>query len=355
MRGWHYMGMMINFGFLGGLIFYRFICIREERFLQQNIFVIVWLPLELVMKGVMEPVHLLKDIVCTPDDPSSNSFKKESAINAEGGEDMPHEKSEKLQQYEEHLADKSKVMLKEDFTTLTVLCFMTENVEKHMIVEEKRSQMLWSAVTSQIFVSLMLACMAYAIFVNENSEYPISQPHNFFLMLIKAPTILALHFLLSPEVENGMRIMKFANQQVDQFVEGGSEVAFILGFVQCAQAFGTTLVCLRLLAFQHSIQHSIIHFVALEMIMEFGVLYFESQSHIGNKLTTLCHHHPVAKNKGADIVWADRSCFHKCARVLYRILRLYYISCIFYMLPFWMYFILFNSEGGDPARSHGHH
>jgi hypothetical protein len=138
-------------------------------------------------------------------------------------------------------------------------------------------------------------------------------------------------------------------------VDGGSQVAFILGLVQCLQAFGTTLVCLRLLAFQHSIQHSIIHFVALEMIMEFGTLYFESQHHIGNKLTTLCHKHPVATVKGDDIVWKDRTCFHKCARILYRTFRLYYISCMFYMLPFWMYFILFNAEGGDPARSNGHH
>jgi hypothetical protein len=122
----------------------------------------------------------------------------------------------------------------------------------------------------------MLFCIFYAILVNENEEYPMHQPHNFMLMLIKAPTILALHFLLSPEVENGMRIMKFANQQHDQFVPGGSQIAFILGLIQCLQALGTTIVCIRLLTFQHSIQHSIIHFVALEMIMEFGKLYFES-------------------------------------------------------------------------------
>jgi len=34
MRKWHYLGMLQSFGFLGGLIFYRFICISEERFLQ---------------------------------------------------------------------------------------------------------------------------------------------------------------------------------------------------------------------------------------------------------------------------------------------------------------------------------
>jgi hypothetical protein len=86
---------------------------------------------------------------------------------------------------------------------------------------------------SEIFVTTMLLCMSYAILVNENNEYPMHQPHNFYLMIIKAPTIMALHLLLSPEVENGMRIMKFSNQQSDQFVPGGSQISFILGLIQC--------------------------------------------------------------------------------------------------------------------------
>jgi len=121
-------------------------------------------------------------------------------------------KSLALKTYEEELGDKSEVELKEDFTTLTVLAFMTHNAEKYMIVAQKRSSLFWSCLMSQIFVTTMLICISYAILVNENKEYPRHQPHNFMLMVIKAPTILALHFLLSPEVENGMRIMRFANQ-----------------------------------------------------------------------------------------------------------------------------------------------
>jgi hypothetical protein len=168
------------------------------------------------------------------------------------------------------------VSFKEDFTTATVLVFLKKNVHHHMFVPDKRASILWSCLMSQLMVTLMLSYIGWAIIINENDEYPITQPHNFQLMMIKLPTILALHFLLSPEVENGMRIMKYANQQAEQFVEGGDQIAFFLGLVQYAQAILTTVVCIRLLAFQHSIQHSIIHFVALEMIMEFGKLYWES-------------------------------------------------------------------------------
>lgn len=60
----------------------------------------------------------------------------------------------------------------------------------------------------------------------------MEQAHSFQLFLIKIPCVIALHFHLSPEVENGMAIMKFANQRNYKFVEGGSELAFVLGFSQ---------------------------------------------------------------------------------------------------------------------------
>lgn len=86
------------------------------------------------------------------------------------------------------------------------------------------------------------------------------------------------------------------------------------------------------------------------MIMEFGALYFESQ--IDNKLMPIMHHKPKKSIKGKDIKFGDRSCFHKLARVVYRGFRLFYVSAIFYMLPYWMPIILFHAEGGDPAREH---
>jgi hypothetical protein len=87
--------------------------------------------------------------------------------------------------------------------------------------------------------------------------------------------------------------------------------------------------------------------------MEFGKLYFESQ--LDNKLKPMMHHAPKDEVKGREIVWAERSCFHKCARVIYRGFRLFYIAGIFYMLPFWIAILLFVSPGGDPAAEGGHH
>lgn len=90
--------------------------------------------------------------------------------------------------------------------------FLTENVDHYMIVSAKRGQLLWSAITSQALVLIMLYCIYHALAVNENNFYTRQVSHSFELHLVKFPTLVALHLLLSPEVGNGMKIMKYANQ-----------------------------------------------------------------------------------------------------------------------------------------------
>jgi hypothetical protein len=87
-----------------------------------------------------------------------------------------------------------------------------------------------------------------------------------------------------------------------------------------------------MLTYQHTVQHCIVHFVALEVVMEISNMYFESLK--GNLLKEVLHHPPDMVKSGSDISMSDRSCFHKGARVLYKILRCFYVSVIFYFIPF---------------------
>ena len=73
--------------------------------------------------------------------------------------------------------------------------------------------------------------------------------------------------------------------------------------------------------------------------MDIKNLYFESLK--TNKLKEIIHHAPKIIVKGKDIKFSDRSCYHKGARIIYKILRYFYASVIFYFLPFSMFFIQF--------------
>lgn len=259
-------------------------------------------------------------------------------------------KGEDLISFEKKLSDKSRLHLHENFITMTVLCFLKRNVEEQRIVHSKRGSVLWSCLMLLLTEFTMIYCVSFAIYRNENAEFNRSQAHSFQLYLIKVPCVIALHFLLSPEVENGMRIMKYANQQAHMFIEGGSELAFFLGFLQGLMAIAVQVICLRMLAFQHSIAHSIIHFVALEAILELPMLYFESL--IDNKLKVIMHDLPVVEKRGRDIKMSDRSCYHKVARVIYRMYRAVYVSAIYYFIPYAVIFYQWTYEGGDPAVAH---
>ena len=97
-------------------------------------------------------------------------------------------------------------------------------------------------------------------------------------------------------------------------------------------AFLTMTVNMRMLAFNASISYSIHYFVSLVVIVEFSKYYFDSL--IENKVRVVMNKHPHNEKKGKDIVFSERSCFHKFARVLYKVLRTFYVSCVYYFLPF---------------------
>ena len=71
--------------------------------------------------------------------------------------------------------------------------------------------MLYSCLMVQVVVLLMLGCTIYAMVIDEDGEYTPHISHNFAVWLVKLSCATALHFLLYPEVANGMAIMKFTN------------------------------------------------------------------------------------------------------------------------------------------------
>lgn len=40
------------------------------------------------------------------------------------------------------------------------------------------------------------------------------------------------------------------------------------------------------------------------------------------------------KNRGRNIKWAERRCFHKGGRIIYKACRAFYVSVVYYMIPF---------------------
>lgn len=220
-----------------------------------------------------------------------------------------------------------------------------------MIHPERRAYLLNQAIIVEGIVLTMLSCMVYGLYTNEaGADYQFS--HTFTVFFIKLPCSIALHLLLYPEVCIGMNVMKFANQNPNLFVKNGSEIAFLLGFLQVVMALFCESINVFLLTYQHTVDHCIIHFVALEVIMDVPNMYFEAM--MDNKLKEFVHHQPRPERekiigedgnerfqRGKDIIFSKRSCFHKFARILYKVTRGFYVGFIFYFVPVAVLFLQF--------------
>jgi hypothetical protein len=157
--------------------------------------------------------------------------------------------------------------------------------------------MLYSSLMVHFVVIVMLLCMLYAMSINEEGEYTPNISHNFAVWLVKFPCAVALHFMLYPEVANGMAVMKFSNNQSDLFVCNGSEISYILGLLQVLSALFCEFINIYMLTYQHTVSHCIVHFVALEVIMDVSNMYFEALK--GNMLKEVLHHSPEVKKSGS--------------------------------------------------------
>jgi hypothetical protein len=104
--------------------------------------------------------------------------------------------------------------------------------------------MLYSTLIVAFVVCSMLGCMVYQIIT---SNEKLSFPHEFSVFYVKFPCAIALHFCLYPEVAKGMELMKFSNNHPELFVECGSEISFMIAFIQvftalCAEGINITLL-----------------------------------------------------------------------------------------------------------------
>lgn len=210
----------------------------------------------------------------------------------------------------------------------------------------------------------MLVIICYAIITNEQNRYDPSFAHNFPTFLVKIACVMALHFVLYPEVAKGLNIMKLANQHHTLFVDFGASVAYLLGLTQVSLATICEFINLFMLTYQHTIAHCIIHFVAFKIVVDLSNIYFESLMNTKLKVIVEHQYQPEMddeyreKNKKTRDIFSERTCFHKIARLIYKVYRCMFVSLNFYFTPFivvYWQFLVKPLHGGHAAGGHGGH
>ena len=174
-------------------------------------------------------------------------------------------------------------------------------------------------------------CMA-VVLVNDPS-YKIYVTSEHALLLVKVICTAALHLMLFPEIAQSMTVMKYIINHQSEFT--CPNVAFSIIFVAFFINILAELMNIYMLLYQYKVDYCIIHFVALEIIVEIPGIFMSSL--IDDKLIkrVFCDHNLEIKFKGSELdFWKDRSILNKGQRIIYRVSRSIYISFIFYFCPF---------------------
>lgn len=96
---------------------------------------------------------------------------------------------------------------------MTCLCYLKKTTNMYLLLPSKQSQMLYASIITAMQQLAMMICIVYAMMTNEENQYNAYFAHSFALFYVKFPCCVALHFFLYPEVQKGLRIMKFSNNQ----------------------------------------------------------------------------------------------------------------------------------------------
>jgi len=148
----------------------------------------------------------------------------------------------------------------------------------------------------------------FTSFINDE-EYIIYANSEYSVLLAKFYSSCALHLMLYPEIARSMQLMKYIVNHQEKFTN--PFIAFLIAFISLINNSGTEIINIALLLYQHSVEHAIIHFVALEVIAEVPHIYMGSLVNDNLKEIVFEERHLHVTNHGNGIKFRDRSCLSK--------------------------------------------
>ena len=122
----------------------------------------------------------------------------------------------------------------------------------------------------------MIVTMGISVFVTGGDTYEIYPNQQFAVVLAKFICSSALHLMLFPFVERSMNHMKYINNHPKNFTN--PDIAFLIALSSFIVNILAELINIYLLTYQHNVEHCIIHFVALEVIVEIPHILVGSMS-----------------------------------------------------------------------------
>jgi hypothetical protein len=243
----------------------------------------------------------------------------------------------------EELTQKDSIEFDENFYSLTVLCFLKDVKAKYALSSNMQNSNFFNCVQIIVMQMIVIYCELWNLFIDELED---DQKEEYFyttkfpIMIVRFPCAVAIAMELHPKVKEGMDIMKFANNQTELFSQRGSRIAFFLGITNVIVVTSLFVLNIIKLADFDSVEQCVKDYITFKMAIEIPSMFYNA---LADKAIKKVFEFPVQrKNRGRDIKFMERTTFHKCARILYKVFRSLYVSLLFYMSPFLVYAIIYT-------------
>ena len=105
-------------------------------------------------------------------------------------------------------------------------------------------------------------------------DYTLTVTTFYSVVLAKFVCSGALHLMLYPEIANTMTLMKYLNNHIEDFKH--PNLVFFIAHTSHIINLVAESLNIYMLVYQHTVEHCIIHFVALEIIVEIPHIYMGS-------------------------------------------------------------------------------
>jgi hypothetical protein len=174
----------------------------------------------------------------------------------------------------------------------------------------------------------MIFTISFDVFY-ANESYALHPNAEFQVVIAKFICSSALHMMLCPHVGRSMTMMKYVNNHDKEFTN--PKIVFLMTYASFWVNIFAEVINIYMLTYQHNVEHCIIHFVALEVIVEIPHILMGSMTNDMLKQRIFKHFHSLKiTNHGRNNKFKDRGFLEKFGRVFYKIARGFYVVVIFY-------------------------
>lgn len=190
----------------------------------------------------------------------------------------------------------------------------------------------FGAFHAAVFVFTIQALMVvFVMSVILGASFKICFPQNVFSLGARFVCSILMHLQVEADLRQGISMMKFAGNHPKEF--NNPWVAFIIGFMQSMGGLAAEVLCLFYLTNITNTMDTVIKFMALASIAKVDDMYAGALAgdYCLKKKVSLEWKVTKRSLRGKD---DHKSCSFYVMRFIFKSIRLFYCSYVFYFMPF---------------------